>query len=137
MGLFEVIGIASIVPFMQLVAQPDVIQENNWLSWIYEWFGFQEERSFLFVVGAAVLGLLALSNTISAFTQWFQYTVVWSSAHALSERLLKNYMYQPYEFFLDKNSAELGKQILSEVASLANKVLTPIVQFVAERPSTI
>ncbi len=131
MGLFEVVGIVSIMPFMQLVAQPGVVQESEWLSWLYDRLGFQEERAFLFAAGAAVLILLAVSNTVSALTQWFQFKYVWNSAHTLAKRLLSVYMYQPYEFFLGNNSAELGKQVLDEVNTYARSVLLPLVQLCA------
>jgi len=128
MGFFEVIGIASIFPFMQLVANPETIEESRWIGWIYDKLGFQSERSFLLMMGGTVLVLLAMSNGIIVVTRWVQAKTVWTAIHSLAQRLLEIYLFQPYEFFLNRNSADLSKQVLDEVNQLANSVLTPAIQ---------
>ena len=132
MGLFEVVGIASIMPFMQLISQPDAIAENEWLQWAYDTFGFQDERSFLFATGVGVLLLMAMSNAMAVLVNWMQHSLVWKNAHSLSVRLLKTYMNQPYEFFLTRNSSDMSKQILSEVKELARAMMLPMLQFIGK-----
>ena len=46
--------------------------------------------------------------------------------HQISLRLLKTYVDQPYNFFLNKHSAELGKKILSEVDDVVMDCLYPL-----------
>ncbi len=131
MGFAEVVGIAAIMPFMELVSKPEVIHQNSWLQWAFDNLGFENERTFLLASGGVVLLLLGLSNGISSFTQWFQLKVVWSTAHGIASRMMEQYMYQPYEFFLRNNSSELGAQLLYEVTQLARFFLLPLTDVTA------
>ena len=70
MALLQVIGIASGLPFMQLVAEPEVISENGFLQWAYELFEFESTGSMLIASGFGVFILLAVGNAFSAFTTW-------------------------------------------------------------------
>lgn len=131
MAAFEVVGVASILPFMQMVSEPDIIGRSEWLGALYEWGGFETEQAFLFATGLAALILLAVSNIFTALTVWMQHRLVWGSAHALAMRLLRTYVYQPYEFFLQRNSSEMGKQVLDEVTQLVRSVLLPLTELIA------
>ena len=87
MALLEVVGIASILPFMRLVAEPDVINDNEWFKWVYETFNFSSPRALLITVGIAVITFLTISNAFAAFTTWLQDKFAWSIAHSVSMRL--------------------------------------------------
>lgn len=132
MASLEVAGIASILPFMQLVSTPDVVQSNRWLGEAYDRFGFEDYRSFVLMVGVLVLTLMTLSKLAGALTKWMQHRFVWASAHSLSTRLLTRYLNQPYEFFLIHEPSTLHKQVIGEVKQLVREVLLPLVRFIAQ-----
>lgn len=132
MGLFEMAGIAAIMPFMQLVAQPDAIESSRWLQAAYDQFGFTSERSFLFAMGVFVLVLLTVANTFTVFTLWLQQRFTYSSSHSIANRLLQKYLRQSYTFFLQQNSAALSKQVLAEANDLATNVQLSITVLVAK-----
>ncbi|HZX00051.1 MAG TPA: ABC transporter ATP-binding protein [Trueperaceae bacterium] len=115
MALLQVVGIASVLPFLALVTDPSVVQTNDMLAWTYDLFGFTSTDSFLVFAGAAVLVLLVLSNAFTAFVEYLLLRFSWRLNHSLSVRLLREYLAKPYVFFLDRNSAGLATNILSEV----------------------
>lgn len=127
----EMVGVGSIAPFMEVVANPSVVQENEWLRWAYVELGFESVRSFLVAMGVAVIGVLLVSNSISALAVWAMLRFTWSMNHRLSNRLLLGYLAQPYSFFVERNSADLNKRILSEVQTVANGILTPMLNILA------
>jgi ABC-type multidrug transport system fused ATPase/permease subunit len=131
MGLFETLGVASILPFMHLVSNPGAIQEQGILREVYTRLRFTSPNAFLFATGAAVLVLITVSNLVRALTNWVQFSTVWSTAHGLSTRLLERYLAQPYAFFLGNNSSDLGKEVLLEVTELVKSVLVPLTDLVA------
>jgi ATP-binding cassette subfamily C protein len=122
-AVFEVVGIIAILPFMRLVAQPETLHSNAWLNRIYETGDFSSDRDMLIWMGLAVILLFSLSRLIAAFTAWLTNRSVWSMAHRLSVRLLRRYLQLPYEFFLEHNSAELLKKLVSDVNQLVTGVL--------------
>ena len=125
MGLAQMAGVASIMPFLSLVSDPGVVHTNEKLNWAYRNLGFSSETSFLLAVGLGVLGIIALSNGIVAATSWLILRFTWASHRALSVRLLEKYLREPYTFYLGQNSAKLSKNILTEVSSVVTGVLVP------------
>ena len=127
----EMVGVGSIAPFMSVVADPSVVQDNQWLRWAYESFGFESVTAFLTALGVAVIAVLAFSNAFSALTVWAMLRFAWGTHHRLSRRLLRGYLAQPYAFFVQRNSAGLNKTILSEVQQVVNGVLSPLLNVMA------
>jgi len=127
----EVAGVASVMPFLALVANPESVHDNALLSWVYETVGFQSENRFLFATGVGVLVVLTASNTLATVTIWGLMRFAWMRNHALSRRLLGRYLARPYVFYLNRNTADLGKNILIEVQQIINGLLIPGLQAVA------
>ncbi len=129
MGILEVIGVASILPFMQLVAEPDAINQNQWLNWAYVQFQFESPRQMLIVSGVSVIVLIATANLFSVFTIWVQYKYSWTIAHQMGLRLLNNYLQKPYSYYLGVNTSELRTYLISEVSTLISGIVVPIIEF--------
>jgi len=134
---FELVGIASVLPFMSVAADPGIIHRNAWLARAYEWGGFTTDTGFLTALGLAVIAALALSNGVSAFTSWAALRFVWGTHHRLANRLLRGYLAQPYAFFTQRNTANLHNSILYEVNASVGGVLLPMLNFVARSLVTI
>jgi ABC-type multidrug transport system fused ATPase/permease subunit len=119
------------MPFMALVSNPDAALQNPWVRGLYDGLGFESRQSFLVASGAAVLVLMTFSNAFSAFSTWLILRFSWLKHHALSERLLRGYLYQPYSYFLTHNTANLGKNILTEAQAVVEGVLVPAMTLLA------
>ncbi len=131
MGFLEMLGIASIAPFTAVASNPELIQTNNKLKLLYELVQPDSTNDFLVVLGVTVLILITLSNLFAAFTTWAILRFTNSQGHRLSKKLFRNYLSQPYAFFLDRNSAELSKNMFSEVGRVVVGVLSPGMQVLA------
>lgn len=131
MGFLEVVGIASILPFMQLIAEPNAIEKSSLLQWAFEFFAFDSQRSMLMATGIGVIVLITVTNLFSAFTVWLQFKYSWAVAHNLATRLLRAYLQKPYSYFLNKNTSELRAYLISEVGSLTSGVLIPIIEMIS------
>ena len=66
MGLFEVVGVSSVVPFIAVVTSPELIHENIYLNTLYSFFGFQSEVNFIVFLGICIISILLIS-TLSYF----------------------------------------------------------------------
>ena len=124
-ALFSTIGIAAIMPFLSLVASPEVVQENRWLREAYERFGFKSSNSFLFAVGLLTLVLLMVSNALRALTDWKILRFVRGLQHRISCRLFAQYLSEPYSYYLSRNTSRLSQRLLAEVNSVMTGVLVP------------
>ena len=57
--------------------------------------------------------------------------------HSIGKRLVEGYLCQPYSWFLNHNSAVLGKTILSEVSNVIGKGLAPMMNLITNSISTL
>nr|WP_272505092.1 ABC transporter ATP-binding protein [Salinibacter ruber] len=124
-AVLQVVSVASIMPFLSVASNPESVHEKDYLSWAYEGLGLENTRVFLVVLGVGALVALLLSNAFIVFTTWAMERYVWKRNHSISRRLLQSYLSRPYNFFLTKNSSELGKNILEEVKEITSNMLRP------------
>ena len=57
--------------------------------------------------------------------------------YSISKRLVESYLHQPYSWFLNRHSADLGKTILSEVNQVIGGGMAPLLDLVAKVIVTI
>ena len=140
MALIDMMGIASIVPFIAVLTNPELIDTNMFLSQAYQiggMIGINTKQEFLIATGIAVFILLIFSLTFKALTTYFQTRFIKMCEYNISKRLLEYYLSQPYSWFLNRNSATLGKTILSEVSNVIGKGLDPMMQLITSIIITI
>jgi ATP-binding cassette subfamily C protein len=130
-AFLEVIGIASVLPFIHLVSNPEAIQQNDWLLKISNFFNFKSYTDLLILTGFGMLVFLTLANAFTVFTTWLQHRIVWDTGHSLSTRLLQSYLVRPYSFFLNKNTSELQSKIVMEVGQLCSSVILPLNEIIS------
>jgi ATP-binding cassette, subfamily B, bacterial PglK len=125
MACLEVASIVAMSPFLSLVTSPDSIQTNSLLRWAYLTVGFESPQTFVVFIGIVTLALLVTSNVFALVMNYLLVRFAWLRNHTLSERLLAQYLAKPYTFFLERNSSELGKNILAEVQQVVKGLLVP------------
>ena len=140
MALLDMIGVASILPFITVLTNPDLVETNyliNSLFKISNLFGVKTNQQFLFAMGIFVFLLLVISLMFKALTNYTQVRFVSMREFSLGKRLLESYLHQPYSWFLNKHSASLGKTIVSEVSKVIGKGFTPMMNLIAQSTVTI
>lgn len=123
MGIFQSVSIISVFAFINTVMDNSSISSNKYLLFFYENLNFSSINDFLIVMGLIVLLLLVLGNAISAYAVWLKTSFVWSVNSRITTKLLKKYLFSSYSYFLNKNTSELEKNILSESNALAGSFL--------------
>ena len=140
MALLDVIGVASILPFMAVITNPNIIETNSILNNMFQasaTLGVEDNQQFLFALGVLVFVLLIISLIFKAFTTYFQTRFVQMREYSIGKRLVEGYLQQPYSWFLNQNSADLGKTILSEVAQVISGGIKPLIDLIAKSMITI
>ena len=130
-AIFEMAGIASIMPFMSMVADPEIVTHNHWLAIAFHRFGFRSPRSFMIFLGCTVLGVLFLSNLVAALTVWSILRFSFTAGRDLAQKMFAVYLNHPYVFFLNRNTSELVQNTLFEMGRTVNNVLIPLLTILA------
>ncbi len=132
LSALEAASVLSILPFLQLLADPELIETNVYLNWAYTSFGFTSSRSFLIAMGVAVFLVTFFGLAMKMLTVWITTRFALMRSFSISSRLLTGYLRQPYEWFLTRHSAELGNAILAEVDQVVRLALLPAIRLIPE-----
>ena len=135
MTIFDTLGVASILPFISVLANPNLVETNNLLNFFYQKssiLGVSNKTDFLFFLGLVVFLFLISSLTIRAITTYAQNRFSLMREYSISKNLLEIYLGQPYTWFLNRNSADLGKKILSEVNTVVNSTILSTTNLIAQ-----
>ena len=128
MAFLEMIGVVSIMPFMAVLTNPDLIQTNPILSNFFSLskkFGVETNNQFLFALGVSMFLLLTFSISFKALTNYAALRFTYMRQYSLGKRIIEGYLHQPFSWFLNRHSADLGKTLVSEVGHIVNQVLNP------------
>ena len=128
MSVVEILGVASIIPFMALVGDMSQLEQNTFIAEIYRQSGITSESQFVFWVGFCVLGLLFISMIISIFTIWGLSMFANKIGTEIADRLYTYYLKQGWLFHASGSSAQLTKKIAIETMRVTGAVLVPLMQ---------
>jgi len=131
-GVFEVVGVASIVPFIAVAANPDLVYSNKYLLTLYNLLCFTSPKSFLVTLGIGVFSILLFNNALAAFTDWKLARFTYLRGHSIAQRLFMKYLSQPYVYFLNSNSSELIANVITETVQFMKGVMLPFMNLVSK-----
>ena len=132
MALLDVMGVASIMPFMAVLANPDLVESNVLISTVYAILGSSDPHQFLVALGLLVFLSLLVSLAFKGLTTYVQLRFTLMREYSIGKRLVAGYLHQPYSWFLSRHSADLGKTILSEVSAVISNGLLPMMTLIAQ-----
>lgn len=140
MAFIDMIGVASILPFIAVVANPQLIETNTILKYLYQLssiLGVSSSKQFMFVLGILVFLFLIISLIVRALTHYAQIRFALMREYTIGARLIEFYLHQPYTWFLNRNSADLSKVILSGVNEIVYETILPSLNLIAQGLVTI
>jgi len=130
-GIFQVIGVTSIFPFLAIAAYPERIRNSQFGRRFLELLPPMDNRQLLLTAGIIAIAALLLSNAVNLMAEYARTRYAYSFGHWLRVRLLRRIVSQPYGYFLQRNSSELLKKVIGDVSNYVSGVLLPLLDSVA------
>jgi ABC-type multidrug transport system fused ATPase/permease subunit len=130
-AIFEVLGVASVMPFIGVASRPEIIETHPFLHKLYLLTGATNHMDFLLYLGCAMLFLLVIANVTAALVNWRLLAFTYKRGHELSKNLLEDYISKPYIYFLSNNTSQMNKMVLNQVSRVVTGVIIPSMQLVA------
>ena len=118
-ALFEVLGVASISPFMALIIDPSTIERYEILKRLTTFLGAQTAQQQLVALGVLSAVTIAVGNAFSAFTLWIQHRFVSRTKRRVGAELFDGYLRQPYKFHIQRDSASLMSIVVHDADAVA------------------
>ena len=126
MATFEVISLVSILPFMALVGNSNLLFEPGILNDFYKYSEIIDPNDFLILMALIVLVIILSSSLFSMYTTWKLAMFGNQVGADIGNRLYKFYMFQPWIFHSNENSTKLVTKIAHEGHRTTYSIINPV-----------
>ena len=128
MGLATVGGIAAVLPFFTVLADPSSVERSPVLHFLYYDFHvghlrFDTERSFVVALGTALALLVALANSVNLAGTLLMNRFAYHVGEAFRTALFEEYLNRSLAFHLTTHSSLLESKILHEISRITAGIL--------------
>jgi ABC-type multidrug transport system fused ATPase/permease subunit len=132
MALFESVGFAMVLPFMQLLADPASLDRGGMLSKLHRLAGSPDRTTFIVYLGLVIFGsLLAKAVLAMLYLRW-QTNLLARGEGELASRLFRAYLSADYSQHLRRHSSQLVRNVQESVQLVFSKMLLSLVQLIAD-----
>lgn len=122
-AIVQTVAILSIMPFIVLLANPEMLESNRFLSRLYHSLPVDSYSEFLAVFGVFGILVLTIGNLFLALEHWISNRFLCFLGHRLEKLVLRRMLDQPYEYFLRHNTARLSDVVLTQVERMVDGVI--------------
>lgn len=119
-AVLEVLGVGIIVPLVQAFMNVDELRENRLLQVVLDKLVVPviSDTQIIVLITISCIGIFLLKNLYFIFLSWIRVKYSCKISRELSTKMMDNYMKKGYEFFLNHNTAELSRNIGSDVSGV-------------------
>lgn len=125
--LFETLGIGLVIPALALMTQPDLGQPGSRFASYLAFVGNPPREKLVIYGMVALFGVHAFKALFLGYLAWAQSKFIRDIESVSSQRLFSGYLRQPYVFHLQRNSAQLLRNVtmlVSEYAQVMQQTLS-------------
>ena len=122
--VLELMGVVAIMPFVNVVMDPTVIERKAYLKWLYDFLHLSSTNGFIAALGVILIIVYIVKNLALILLYYVQYAFTFHSQKKLSARMLRCYMDQSYTFHLQNNSADLMRNIEWDVSMMFQAIIS-------------
>lgn len=115
---FETLGVGLVFPLLAMVSKPGLGSGIPLIKTLRESLSLTGQTEWLVVVLLAFLAFYVAKTVFLAFFVWRQASFSLAIEASLSGRLFKLYLDLPYTFHLQRNSAQLTRNVTLETATV-------------------
>jgi len=111
-------GIAAIIPFFSVLADPGAVERNAFLRWMFETLGFTNLGNFLVFLGAGFIVMVTVSNAVNLLGSLALNRFALLLGRDFHVALYEEYLHRDYPFHLRSDSSTLTNNVINETARL-------------------
>lgn len=123
--VLETLGAGLVVPALALLTQRDFAGHYPSLQPVLQALGNPSQQNLIIGGMLALVGVYLIKAGFLAFLAWRQTRFAFGMQAQLSQQLFKVYLFQPYTFHLQRNSAQLINNAVTEVTMFIHNGMIP------------
>ena len=111
----ETLSVGLAIPALAILTQSDLAHRYPALQSLLQALGSPSQQTLVIGSMLVLVGVYLIKALLLAFLAWQQTRFAYGVQVRLSQRLFTIYLHQPYTFHLQRNSAQLIRNIVTEV----------------------
>ncbi|URR35325.1 ABC transporter ATP-binding protein/permease [Thermosynechococcus sp. HN-54] len=131
-SIWEALGVGLVLPFIAIIEKPSRL--NDLLFWRHSAVPLtpQEEYQWLLILSISFAVLFICKNLFIAGSNYLQLKFLNEKQRKFSVMLLRSYLFKPYTFHLQNNTAKLIQNANGETTNIFNNYLLPLLIIISE-----
>ena len=122
-AFLQTAGVGLLVQVVNIVIDPQAVQNSRIASWVYELFGSPDYETFAVSIMSVLIATFVVKNIFLFMQQKLTFAFVYTNQFRTSERMMCNYLRRGYEFYLNADTAVVQRSITSDVNNMYALIL--------------
>ncbi len=135
-GLMDLVGVASIIPFLAVISNQEVLNTNKHLLFLKDFLNLDNNSIVVFLAFASFI-LLFLNYLTRWFDVWYDSYVSHNIWLNLSKKLFNQYLIEPYSFYIKNSTNYLLEKIQVKINFIVIGIIHPFFQICGKFFSSI
>ena len=127
----EVISLGAVVPFIGVLAAPDMVFEHQAVARLARTWGIASADQLVLPLTIAFALAAIISGAVRMLLSWASTRFTFSTGADLSREVYRRSLYQPYSVHIGRSSSQVIAGITSKVGATMLGVLLPLVTLVS------
>lgn len=130
--VLETLSLGMVIPAVAMMSQSDLGTKYPLVATLHDNFRNLTQEQLIIAGMLMLVGIFTIRGLFLGFLAWRQMKFIYGVQAELSQRLFIGYLRQPYTFHLQRNSANLIRNVVNEVTVLTLTGLMYAMMFLTE-----
>ena len=130
-SISEVISMGSIIPFLGVIASPDLVYNHELMKPIVKIFDLSYSHEIILPITIIFITAVVLSNSLRLLLTYSVLRLSYAIGADMSIDMYRRTLYQAYSVHVSRNSSEVINGIINKTTLVTGGVITPILYLVS------
>lgn len=130
-ALADLVGLSAVLGLLNVLSDPARLPGLPVIGPVLSRIAGGDIFAGQIMLTLAVIGVIVAALVLRALAAYAMIRFAEMRGYSIACRLLGAYLRQPYIWFLNRNTADISKSVLSETSQLVGRVLTPALRMLA------
>ena len=131
-ALFDVFGLASILPLVKIATEPTLIFKTEALNYLYHKGNFSTEKNFLLFIICFVFVFFLFKTVFGLFVNYLQTKFSTAVAYNITKKQFEKYFNLNYYQFSSLKSSSIIHHVINNPISYITWVVLPLIMLLSE-----
>ena len=128
----EILGIGLIVPFVVIITDPNVFENNLYLKQFSNFFGIENRENLIQLSIIILLIIYFIKLAFLSYLSWIKNEFSYRVQSDISAKIFKIFLQQPYIYFSNINSSKLIQETKDEPSIYASGIIIGRIDMLSE-----